>query len=101
LAEEASAWAVGGGIITMALFPLALPIILLTAATVIPLLLVALALGLVAAVVAAPILLLRRVVRLSRRSENGRPGDAVIATNDRSTLPAVAAPTGAKAGSGS
>jgi hypothetical protein len=46
LGEEATAWAVGGGIITMALFPLALPIILLTAATVIPLLLIPLALGL-------------------------------------------------------
>jgi len=99
LADEASAWAVGGGILTMALFPLALPIILLTAAAAIPLLLVALAVGLVVAVVAAPILLLRRLrrpVRASRRSHNGRAGPAVVprpATNGRSTILAPAAPT--------
>jgi membrane protein implicated in regulation of membrane protease activity len=72
LADELSAWLVGGGILTMALFPLALPIIALTAVAAIPLVLVALALGLVAAVVAAPILLLRRLrrsVRASRRVE--------------------------------
>jgi hypothetical protein len=61
LTEEASAWAVGGGIVTMALFPLALPIILLTAVAAIPLLLIALGVGLVPAVVAASILLLRRL----------------------------------------
>jgi hypothetical protein len=66
LAEEASAWAVGGGIITMALFPPAVPIILLTAAAAIPLLLVALAVGLVVALVAAPILVLRRLRRPGR-----------------------------------
>jgi hypothetical protein len=98
LAEEASAWAVGGGIITMALFPPAVPIILLTAAAAIPLLLVALAVGLVVALVAAPILLLRRLRRpgrLSRRHESGRAGAAVIprpATNDRASTLALAAP---------
>ena len=72
LADEASAWAVGGGLITMALFPLALPLILLTAAAAIPLLL----LGLVVAVVAAPIFLLRRLRRTIRvsRPESGRAG---------------------------
>jgi len=30
LADEASAWAIGGGILTFALFPLVLPIVLLT-----------------------------------------------------------------------
>jgi hypothetical protein len=64
LAEEASAWAAGAGIVTMALFPLALPVILLTAIAAIPLLLVAVAVGLVVAVVAAPILLLRRPRRV-------------------------------------
>jgi hypothetical protein len=80
LAEEASAWAVGGGIITMALFPLALPILLLTAAAVIPLLLLGLAVALVVGVVAGPLLLLRRLRRTSRFSaargmaEPGRQG---------------------------
>jgi hypothetical protein len=80
LAVEISAWAVGGGIVTMALFPLALPFILLTAAAVIPFLLVPIAVGLVIAVVAAPILLLRRLwlaVRVSRRLDRGGAGAAV------------------------
>jgi hypothetical protein len=66
LADVASAWAVGGGIITMALFPLALPILLLTAGAVIPLVLLGLAVALVVGVVAGPLLLLRRVRRRSR-----------------------------------
>lgn len=68
---------VGGGIITVVLFPLALPIILLTAAAAIP---VPLAVGLVIAVFAAPILLLRRLlqaVRISHRSDRGGAGAAV------------------------
>ena len=32
VAEEAAAWAVGGGILTMTIFPFALPVILLTVA---------------------------------------------------------------------
>ena len=81
LAEEASAWAVGAGIITMALFPLALPILLLTAAAAIPLLLLGLAVALVAAVVAGPLLLVRRLGRAIRAAaarrvaEPGRQGD--------------------------
>ena len=80
VASELSAWLVGGGIITMALFPLALPFILLTAAAAIPFLLVPLAVGLVIAGLAAPILLLRRLwlaVRVSRRSDSGGAGAAV------------------------
>jgi hypothetical protein len=38
-AEEASAWAVGGGVITLALFPLALPALALIAIAAIPFLL--------------------------------------------------------------
>jgi membrane protein implicated in regulation of membrane protease activity len=67
LADELSTWLAGGGILTTALFPLALPLIALTVAAALPLVVVALAVGLVVAVVAAPILLLRRLVRASRR----------------------------------
>jgi hypothetical protein len=66
LADEAPSWAVGGGIITMALFPLALPLILLTAAAAIPLLLLGLPVALLVAVVAGSIRLLRCVRRTIR-----------------------------------
>jgi hypothetical protein len=78
--DQMSGWAVGGGIVTIALFPLALPILALTAVAVIPFLLVPLAAGLVAAVVAAPILLvrsLRRSLKRRRRPHSGfRAGSA-------------------------
>jgi hypothetical protein len=61
LLDELAAWLVGFGIVTAAVFPLALPIIALTVASLIPLVLVALAAGLLIAVVAAPILLVRRM----------------------------------------
>jgi hypothetical protein len=66
----------------MALFPLALPIIALTAIAAIPFVLVALAAGLVTATVAVPIRLLRRLgrqftrpgpERISGRPARGRP----------------------------
>jgi hypothetical protein len=50
LVDEASNWIVGGGIVTMALFPLALPGIALAAVAAIPLLALALPLALVAGV---------------------------------------------------
>jgi hypothetical protein len=52
----------------MALFPLALPIILLTAAAALPLLLLPLALGLVVATVALPIVLVRGLWRWASRA---------------------------------
>jgi hypothetical protein len=58
---------VGGGIVTMALFPLALPILALTAVALLPLVLIGLAAGLVGAILAAPILLVRRLARRARR----------------------------------
>jgi hypothetical protein len=76
--EGVSAVLVGGGAVTLALFPLALPIIALTVIAAIPLVLVALAAGLVAAAVAAPILLVRRLLRELGSSglprSSGRPG---------------------------
>ena len=59
--EEASASAIGGGLLTVALFPVTVPILLLTVALVLPFALAGLAIGLVVAVVAAPILLVRRL----------------------------------------
>jgi hypothetical protein len=57
---------VGGGIVTMALFPLAIPLLALTAVALIPLLLIPLAAGLVA----APFLLLRRLFRTAAHTVN-------------------------------
>lgn len=63
LAGSLSVAAVNGGILTMALFPFAVPMIALTAAVLIALGLVALAVGVVAAVLASPVLLLARAHR--------------------------------------
>jgi hypothetical protein len=85
VADEVSKWAVGLGIITFALFPLALPILILTAIAVLPLLLPALAVGLLIGVVAVPILavrsLRRRAIR-ARRSKGERALDQGFAIRD-------------------
>jgi hypothetical protein len=64
--DEVSKWTVGLGMLTLALAPLSLPFLILTAAALLPLL----AVGLVAAVVAAPVLVIRRLRRSAvRRAE--------------------------------
>lgn len=63
IVDEASNWLVGGGIVTMALAPLALPGIALLLVAAIPLLALGLAGGLLAAIVIGPILLVRALVR--------------------------------------
>jgi hypothetical protein len=68
--DEVSKWTVGLGTLILALAPLSLPFLILTAAALLPLVLPVLALGLVAAVVAAPILLVRRL--LAGRPERHR-----------------------------
>jgi membrane protein implicated in regulation of membrane protease activity len=76
IVDQMSGWLVGGGIVTIALFPLALPIIALTAIALLPFLLVPLAAGLVAAIVVVPVLLVRRLGRsLKRRTryDSGSP----------------------------
>jgi hypothetical protein len=73
---EASNWLVGWGLIIMVLFPLALPLLVLTAIFFAPLALLPLAAALVAAAIAAPVILLRRVGRRvfrSRRAGAGSP----------------------------
>ena len=63
LVEGTAAAAAGLGIITMMLFPLAIPVLALTAVALIPLLIPLLLIPLVGGLVAAPFLLLRRLVR--------------------------------------
>ena len=68
LARELSTWAVGLGIIAVALFPLAVPLVALTALAALPLVLLAL----VGALLALPFLAIRglvRRVRAHRRAE--------------------------------
>lgn len=55
-------FATGAGIVTFTLFPLAIPIIALTLAFTIPLVVIGLAVGLVVTICAAPVVLLRRIL---------------------------------------
>ncbi len=78
--SEVTGWLVAGGILTMALFPLALPFIILTVVALLPLALPVVAIGLIAAVVALPVLAVRtvgrRVAGARRRRDAGRHGGA-------------------------
>jgi hypothetical protein len=78
IVHEASKWNVGGGIVVMALFPLAIPILVLTAVAALPLVLIPLAGALAAAVVAVPVLLLwglgRRAIRALRPARTAEVG---------------------------
>jgi len=74
IADELSAWAVGCAIITAALFPLALPILALTAVAVLPFVLVPLAVALAALLVALPALTVRSLVRRARVMAGHRAG---------------------------
>ena len=66
--DEVSKWGVGVGIVTVALAPLAIPILVLTAAFVLPLLLPVIPLALIAGLVYLPIKIVRGVRgRLARR----------------------------------
>jgi hypothetical protein len=65
--DEVSKWGVGGGIILVALFPLALPILILTGIALLPLLVPLLALGLLAGPVVLAFLLVRRIGRTASR----------------------------------
>jgi hypothetical protein len=78
--DEVSKWTIGPGIILVALAPLALPILALTAVATIPLLLPVLAVGVLVGGVALTVRLVRGVGRLATRvlSPNGhrRPTSA-------------------------
>jgi len=67
IVDEASSWLVGGGIVTMALFPLALPGIALAAIAALPLLALALPFLLIGGLAVAVVRLVRSVSRLAGR----------------------------------
>jgi hypothetical protein len=69
LLEEVVNWLVGLGLITFTIFPFALPLIALTALLVIPLVLG----GILVAILAAPVLLVRRLWRARRRESETAP----------------------------
>jgi hypothetical protein len=71
VASELGSWMVGAGIVTTMLFPFMVPILLLTAAAVLPLL----APVLVLAVFAAPVVIARAATRAVRRA-HGRRSEA-------------------------
>jgi hypothetical protein len=84
LADEASNWVVGGGMITLALFPLALPALVLLAIGLIPFLIPALAAGVLLAGLALPFLLIRGVLRRVLRAR--RPRRAAVPRPQASRL---------------
>ncbi|HWT24693.1 MAG TPA: hypothetical protein VN213_14405 [Solirubrobacteraceae bacterium] len=80
VADEMAAIATGGAILTFALFPFAVPMIALTIIALVPLLVVGLAAGLVVALFAAPVVMVRR---LRRRCRGHRHHGVVAARRDR------------------
>lgn len=62
-ADEIWKWTVGAGILVVALAPLALPILILTIVALLPLAVPVLALGLLAGLIAVPIMLVRMLGR--------------------------------------
>jgi hypothetical protein len=69
--------AAGLGIVTMALFPLAIPILALTAVALIPLLIPLVLIPLAGGLIAVPFLLLRRLFRrAAAQSQQGERHDA-------------------------
>ncbi len=70
LLDELSDWAVGGGIVAMALFPFAVPLVALTAVALLPLLAMSIAVGILVAVVMAPIVAVRSALRALRAKDS-------------------------------
>lgn len=68
--DELSKWGVGLGIVIVALFPLSIPILILTAVALIPLAVPLVAVGLLI----LPVLLARRIARSIRRRRQGHAG---------------------------
>jgi hypothetical protein len=79
--DTMSEFLVGAGILTMALFPLAIPIVALLIVAALPLLAVGAALAIVGAILAAPVVLVRALsrrlgtIRRDRREPRPIPGN--------------------------
>jgi hypothetical protein len=72
VADTLGAWGVGGGMITMALFPLAIPFLVLTLVALLPLLAPVVVIGVLAGVVALPVMLVRAIARRVRTRRRAR-----------------------------
>jgi hypothetical protein len=90
-ADEIWKWTVGGGILAVALAPLALPILVLTIVALLPLAVPVIALGLLAGVIALPVMLLRKLARSAGRM---RPRRRRPASGERKPEPAAEPATG-------
>ncbi len=71
LIDEYSKWAVGAGILVVALAPLAIPILVLTGVALLPLLVPAIPLALIAGLVYLPVRIGRRLRRRRRALRRG------------------------------
>jgi hypothetical protein len=71
--DEVSKWGVGGGILLIALFPLALPILILTLVALLPLAVPLIAIGLLAGVLALPVMLIRKLGPSVGKLRRSRP----------------------------
>ena len=85
--DTMSEFLVGGGILTMALFPLAIPMVALLIVAALPLLAVGAALAIVGAILAAPIVLVRALSRRLGKIRVNRRDTRVI----RGSRPAMGA----------
>jgi membrane protein implicated in regulation of membrane protease activity len=83
--DEVWKWTVGGGILLMALAPLALPILILTLVAVLPLAVPLFAIGVLAAAVAVPAMLVRKLGRSVGRTRPRRHGRAPAASTKPAT----------------
>jgi membrane protein implicated in regulation of membrane protease activity len=79
VADTLSSLAVGAGIVTIALAPLSIPILALTAVALLPLLVPVLAVGVLIALVVLPVRLVRAFAR--RRLAQRRPGVSLRETS--------------------
>src|SRR5262249_5539854 len=75
LLQTFSEFLVGGGVLTMALFPLAIPVIALLIVAALPLVVIGAVLALVGAVIAAPVVLIRGLSRRLAAIRADRAGD--------------------------
>lgn len=97
LLDEVMSWITGLGLITFVIFPLALPLIALTALVAIPLLLAAIPL----AILAAPMLLIRRVWLARHGEDTGYSPPAVSRSSNASSRPMISSRRSATAGANS